>query len=168
MRPCFSPFLSFDRPSIESPTVLLRTMGLTCRGSEPSSSAAGRGGRMVFLQPRYQRFPLGKRERAGTAQAGRDHLPDHAVLTRSDQIRLLGWDSPFLYRSRGDAVKAFRGGFPPVPGVRSAAVSPPTRRPGRAGPQRYPPIAEYALIGDCHSAALVHKTGSIDWCCLPR
>jgi GH15 family glucan-1,4-alpha-glucosidase len=32
----------------------------------------------------------------------------------------------------------------------------------------YPSIAEYALIGDCHSAALVSRAGSIDWCCMPR
>jgi alpha,alpha-trehalase len=34
--------------------------------------------------------------------------------------------------------------------------------------QIYPPIADYALLSDCHSGALVSKDGSIDWCTFHR
>ena len=30
------------------------------------------------------------------------------------------------------------------------------------------PIAEYGLLADCNGSALLDRTGSIDWLCLPR
>src|SRR5262245_59543481 len=32
----------------------------------------------------------------------------------------------------------------------------------------YRPIADFALISDCHSAALISRDGSVDWCCFAR
>jgi pentatricopeptide repeat protein len=32
----------------------------------------------------------------------------------------------------------------------------------------YPPISDYGYIADCHSSALISRSGSIDWCCMPR
>jgi GH15 family glucan-1,4-alpha-glucosidase len=34
--------------------------------------------------------------------------------------------------------------------------------------ERFPPIAGYGFLSDCHTAALVSDVGSVEWLCLPR
>ncbi|TMF87013.1 MAG: glycoside hydrolase family 15 protein [Chloroflexi bacterium] len=41
-------------------------------------------------------------------------------------------------------------------------------QPLQESQSRYPPIADYAYISDCHSGALISRAASIDWCCMPR
>src|SRR5436189_6170004 len=42
------------------------------------------------------------------------------------------------------------------------------KRSREPGIDTYPPLSDYGLISDCHTAALVSRQGSIDWCCMPR
>jgi GH15 family glucan-1,4-alpha-glucosidase len=37
-----------------------------------------------------------------------------------------------------------------------------------AGDHRFPPIASYGFLSDCHTSALVSYDGAVEWLCLPR
>ena len=58
------------------------------------------------------------------------------------------------------------GAMDPWDRPRSATATPFDDRVARSSP--FPPIADYAFLSDCHTAALVAPDGTVEWLCPPR
>jgi len=58
------------------------------------------------------------------------------------------------------------GAMDPWDRPRPSTATPFDDRIARSSP--FPPIADYAFLSDCHTAALVAPDGTVEWLCPPR
>ncbi len=90
-------------------------------------------------------------------------------------MRLIGDDTPPTpQKSFGTGEDEARGGPKPRAGAMDPAADrrrAPTSTPfldRKAVRSPFPPIADYAFLSDCHTAALVAPDGTVEWLCPPR